>query len=125
MASILRTVMGLTFIFGCYFVGKFLVVVFALSIPAPLVGLLLLLTWLHIRQRPPVTLAIAAQPLLKHMSVLFVPAVVGVGIYWQDITRFAWSITSAIILTTICSVALTAWLAQRLLSKTESTQHHD
>ena len=53
---------------------------------------------------------------LKHMSLLFIPAVLGVSIYWADIQSNALAIAIAIIVTTSISLGITAWFSQQLFN---------
>jgi putative effector of murein hydrolase LrgA (UPF0299 family) len=117
MTRIYHVLLGWVAILGCYFAGKAIVLVTGLLVPAPLVGLLLLFGLLQLHQRPPEILALAAQPLLKHMSILFVPAVLGVGLYWDSILANIWSLAGAIILSTIVCMGFTAWFAQWLFNR--------
>lgn len=107
---------GWAAILSCYYAGTALVTVLAIPLPPALVGLLLLLVGLILRGRPASAVGVAASPLLKHMSVLFVPAVLGVGLYWQDIQQQAWSLFVAIVVTTTLSLGITAWAATHILS---------
>ncbi len=112
-------------ILGCYYAGVALTHVFALPLPPALIGLLLMLIALIIRGRPATAVSLAAAPLLKHMSVLFVPAVLGVGLYWHDIQQHAWSLFMAIGVSTAMSLGVTAWLAVRILAHSQGDTHHD
>ena len=109
------TFMGWLVIVSCYLVGEFIVLVLDVPLPGALVGLLLLLGALLLRQRPAVTVSRGAQPLLTHMSVLFVPAVIGVGLFWDEVRANALGIVLALVATTIVALGFTAWLAQRVL----------
>ena len=50
------------------------------------------------------------------MSVLFVPAVLGVSAYWKEIAENGWAIGIAIIITTCISLGISAKIAEKLLS---------
>jgi holin-like protein len=50
------------------------------------------------------------------MSLLFIPAVLGVSIYWADIQSNALAIAIAIIVTTSISLGITAWFSQQLFN---------
>ena len=109
------TLYGWLIIVGCYLVGEFFVLVTDLPLPGALIGLLLLLGGLLLRQRPAVTVGRGAQPLLTHMSVLFVPAVIGVGLFWAEVSENALGIALALVATTIVALGFTAWFAQWLM----------
>jgi putative effector of murein hydrolase LrgA (UPF0299 family) len=46
-------------------------------IPGPVIGLILLLTWLQIRNGVPAAVESVASTLVQHLGLLFVPAAVG------------------------------------------------
>ncbi|QJR81708.1 CidA/LrgA family protein [Alteromonas pelagimontana] len=98
-----------------FFLGEFLVAWFGIAIPGALMGLLLLLLFLTLRKRTPLPLTTASRPLLKHMVLLFVPAVLGVGLYRDEIAQNLFAVVGAIVITTTVSLGLTAWVAQRVL----------
>jgi holin-like protein len=88
-------------------------------VPGPVIGLVLLLAALVVQQRRGKAewkpLAQAADGLLAHLSIFFVPAAVGVMLYWEPLARegLAWIV--AIVASTIASIAVTAlFLRHRL-----------
>lgn len=109
------TLKGWVIIVGCYLVGEFVVLTFNLPLPGALIGLLILLCGLLLHQRPAVAVSRGARPLLAHMSVLFVPAVIGVGLFWGEVRDNALGITLSLVATTIIALGFTAWVAQRLM----------
>ncbi len=83
-------------------------------VPGPvlgLIGLLLLLNW------PPVREAVqaAAEVLLAHLSLLFVPVGVGVITHLDIVTHHGLQLLAAIVLSTWIGMAVTAALLKRLL----------
>ncbi|MDC8830162.1 CidA/LrgA family protein [Alteromonas gilva] len=117
MQQLTASMAGWLVIIACYLVGEFLVLVFNAPVPGALAGLLILLTILLLRQRSTPAISRAAQPLLTHMSVLFVPAVIGVGLFWDIVLSNVLGITLALVVTTVVSLGLTGWVAQWLLDK--------
>ena len=109
------TLTGWLIIVGCYLLGEFVVLVTAVPLPGALIGLLLLLCGLLVRQRPAIIIGKGAQPLLTHMSVLFVPAVIGVGLFLDEVRANALGILLSLVATTLIAMGFTAWLAQRLM----------
>lgn len=88
-------------------------------VPGPVIGLVLLLAALVVQQRRGkaewAPLAQAADGLLAHLSIFFVPAAVGVMLYWEPLARegLAWIV--AIVASTAASIAVTAlFLRHRL-----------
>ena len=115
MPSFIQRCLGFGLIILFYFIGEIAVRVLSLPLPGSLVGLLLLLMFQFFQTRPSPVLHAGGAPLLKYMSVLFVPAVLGVAVYWQHIEENLAAIAFAIVGTTIFSLGLAAWLSQRLL----------
>lgn len=99
-------------------VGEAMVRVLAVPVPGPVVGMALLL--LALVFRPAWTNAIkpTAQTLLQHLSLLFVPAGVGVMLHLQRLGDEAFAIGVALVISTwvgLASAALTmAWLMKRV-----------
>jgi len=88
-------------------------------VPGPVIGLVLLLAVLVVQQRRGrpewAPLGAAADGLLAHLSVFFVPAAVGVMLYWEPLARegVAWIV--AIVASTVASIAVTAWFLKHRL----------
>lgn len=115
MPSLTQRCLGFVLIFLFYFIGEIAVRVLSLPLPGTLMGLLLLLVFQFFQSRPSPILHAGGAPLLKYMSVLFVPAVLRVAIYWQHIEENLAAVSLAIVGTTIVSLGIAALLAQRLL----------
>lgn len=114
VSNVRHAAVGALLVFAAYYLGLFVVNALALPIPGPLMGLLLLLGVLFIFPKLEVHTARFVSLPLKHMSLFFVPAVLGVSIYWSDIQTNALAIAIAIIATTSLSLGLTAWFSQKL-----------
>lgn len=84
---------------------------FALPIvPGPVIGLLLLLGALLITKSVPQPLSVAADHLLAHLALLFIPASVGVVMYLPLLKENLVAVTVALlasVVTTLCITALT------------------
>lgn len=117
MKTIKKSLIGWAGLLGCLVTGKLLVLLFDFPLPGALTGLLLLLTFLIIRGRPSSSVTAAASPLLKHMSLLFVPAVLGVGLYWDDIVQHSSALIGAIFISTTVALGLAGMAAEKILSK--------
>ena len=114
MRDVRNTIVGAVLVFAAYYLGLLIVNVSDLPIPGPLMGLFLLLAMLFVFPQLEVHTARFVTFPLKHMPLLFIPAVLGVSIYWADIQANALAIAIAIILTTSISLGVTAWFAQYL-----------
>ncbi len=104
--------------------GEALVQLSGAPVPGPVLGLVSLLAFLVWRQRNGLSewkpLAQAADGLLAHLSIFFVPVSVGVMLYWEPLARegLAWIV--AIIASTVAAIAVTAlFLKHRLGEPTD------
>ena len=105
----------LTLIFSCQLAGEFFVAATALPVPGPVIGMALLFAGLVIWGTLPPQLGSVADTLLGHLSLLFVPAGVGVILHISLIWRDFLPISVALVISTIATIAATAlmmtWLS--------------
>lgn len=116
MFKLRQWITGAILVLGCYYLGTWLSSSTGLPLPGALTGLLILLAVLFIAPKTEPLVARAASPLLSHMSVLFVPAVLGVSAYWKEIAENGWAIGIAIVITTCISLGISAKIAEKLLA---------
>lgn len=116
MVKLRQWITGAILVLGCYYLGTWLSSSTGLPLPGALTGLLILLAVLFIAPKTEPLVARAASPLLSHMSVLFVPAVLGVSAYWKEIAENGWAIGIAIVITTCISLGISAKIAEKLLA---------
>jgi holin-like protein len=103
---------ALTLILVCQLIGEVSVLVTGLPVPGPVLGMLLLLGWLFLRGGVPESVGRTADGLLAHLSLLFVPAGVGVLAHWERM-RGQWiAIAAALVLGTLITLAVTALTMQ-------------
>ena len=95
-------------------VGEVIVQVAGLPVPGPVVGMLLLFLTLVLRGRAPGRLQDTAQTLLSHLSLLFVPAGVGVMLHFRRLEAEWLPISVALVASTVITIGVTA-LVMRLL----------
>lgn len=88
--------------------GEGLVLAFKLPVPGPVVGMLLLLVALLMRGAVPPPLRETSNGLLEHLSLLFVPAGVGVMVHLPRIGQEWLPMVVALVASTILTVAVTA-----------------
>jgi holin-like protein len=77
-------------------------------IPGPVIGLVLLLAWLQLRRGVPEPVDLVASTLVKHLGLLFIPAAVGVVIYWPQIRSHALAVGAALLVSVVMTIAVTA-----------------
>lgn len=98
----------LTLILSCQLLGELFVAATGLPVPGPVVGMLILFAGLTIRGNVPDGLAMVADALLSHLSLLFVPAGVGVIVHFALIGTEAVPISVALVASTLLTIAVTA-----------------
>lgn len=104
----------LTLVLSCQWLGELLRLVSGLPVPGPVLGMLLLFGFLLVRGDVPVGLGQLGDGLLRHLSLLFVPAGVGVMAH-ADLLQANWvPITAVVLFSTLLTIGFTAWLVQRL-----------
>lgn len=105
---------ALTLLVACQFVGEVISRGAGLAIPGPVIGLVLLLILLALRGGPSEELRETAGGLLRHLSLLFVPAGVGVVTQLGALERNWVALVVAIPVSTAIGLAVTGWVMQRL-----------
>ena len=104
-------------------IGEFFQKFFGLSIPGPVIGLvLLLLTLLLIQKRQRVVpikedLFNSAEILLNYLPLLFIPVGVGVVMHLSLLEDNLASVVFVIILGTLSTLALTGYIMEKILRK--------
>ena len=86
-----------------------------LPVPGPVIGMVLLLAFLHARPRTLDSLRPTSLGLLQHLSLLFVPAGVGVMVHWHRLADEGVAIIIAIVVSTVLALAATALTIRALL----------
>ena len=92
-------------------------------IPGPVVGLVLLLGFLGWHGRVPPRIDEVGSALLQHLGLLFVPASVGVVIFWPLLRQHALAIGLALVASVVATIAVTAWLLKRLGAVRPEDEH--
>ena len=95
-------------------IGEIIAHCLDLPVPGPVIGMLLLFVSLIIKGKTPDNLRDTANTLLTHLSLLFVPAGVGVMVHFGRIRNEAWPIAISLIASTALTIAVTAWLLNRI-----------
>ena len=97
--------------------GESLVLVLGAPVPGPVVGLALLLLTLVLRPAVLDPLRPTVQTLLQHLSLLFVPAAVGVMQHLQRLGDEALAIGVALVVSTLVCMATSAWTMLWLMKR--------
>jgi len=102
--------------------GELSVSLLDIPVPGPVIGMVMLFFTLVIRGQSNKALDSSSTALLSHLSLLFVPAGVGIMVHFDRITNEWQAISTALILSTIITMAATALIMlglNHLLSKKE------
>jgi len=102
--------------------GELSVSLLDIPVPGPVIGMVMLFFTLVIRGQSSKALDSSSTALLSHLSLLFVPAGVGIMVHFDRITNEWQAISTALILSTIITMAATALIMlglNHLLSKKE------
>ena len=113
-------VQALTLILLCQLIGEVAVRASGLPVPGPVLGMLLLLGWLFARGGVSEALGRTVDSLLGNLSLLFVPAGVGVLVHWPRVSDEWAAIAAALVLGTLIAMAATALTmagVQRLMGR--------
>lgn len=111
---------GITLLLVYELVGEVCTLLLRLPIPGPVLGMMFLFLTLVGRGRIPHSLELASETLLNHLSLLFVPAGVGVMIHFDRIRQEAVAISLTLLLSTVITMTVTATVmsvTQRLFSR--------
>ncbi|HYG87891.1 MAG TPA: CidA/LrgA family protein [Azospirillum sp.] len=108
---------SITILLVCQLVGEVTARVLTLPVPGPVLGMLLLFLGLLVRGGVPRSMTDTAGGLLRNLSLLFVPAGVGVVAHLSRLADEALPIAAALIGSTLLSIAVTAWVMAALLRR--------
>jgi holin-like protein len=116
---------GIAILLMCQLIGVFIVEAFSVSIPGPVLGMALLAVALLIMKRIPQRLEKSADGLLSHLSLLFVPAAVGVVQQFDLIQREGIAILVALAISTTLSIAVCGLVFSLVSKKMVQNTAHD
>ncbi len=111
---------SLTVLILCQFAGEVAARSLGLPLPGPVLGLLLLLAILIARGGPDEPLRETSNGLLRYLSLLFVPAGVGIVTQLDALARDWVAILASILASTLLSLIVTGWTMQRLSRRREA-----
>ena len=99
---------GITLLLIYQLIGEFSVLYLKLPVPGPVVGMLLLLLTLRLRDHIPAFLDTTSSSLLSHLPLLFIPAGVGMMVHFERIVDEWLPITVTLLLSTLITMMATA-----------------
>lgn len=100
-----------------WLVGEFLVAQLGLGLPGPVAGMLLLLAVSMVRKRVAPAVSHAGHGLLSHLSLLFVPAGVGIIDQANLLVQHGAGMIATLFLSTAVTLAVTALTLKHLLTR--------
>jgi holin-like protein len=93
--------------------GEVLTRAAGVPVPGPVAGMVLLLAALELRA-PADDLRVASSGLLAHLSLLFVPAGVGIVLHAPRLASHWPALAVSLVVSTTATIAVTGWLGERL-----------
>lgn len=96
-----------------------------IPLPGPVIGMLLLFAYLLMRGHAPPPLARTSQAILENLSLLFVPAGVGIIAHWRAAAGEAWQIALVLVLAAAITLLVTAWTLHLLLGRRRTQMDED
>ncbi|MBZ5877584.1 CidA/LrgA family protein [Chromohalobacter israelensis] len=111
-------ILGMSILLGCQFIGEILVHALHLPVPGPVLGMAVLLVGLMVNGRVPSGLRTSGEGLLRYLTLLFVPAGVGIMVHFGLIEADFWPIVVTLVVSTSLTLAVTAKVMERLTRST-------
>ncbi len=110
---------ALTLLLVCQAFGEAVVRLAGLPVPGPVMGMLLLFAWLMAKGEVPEAVGKTTAGLLEHLSLLFVPAGVGVVLY-LDLVAAEWqAILASLVVSTLATIVVTAFVMRKLVGRAD------
>ncbi len=104
----------ITLLLVCQLAGEVVARLAGLPVPGPVVGMVILFLGLMVKGGVPADLDRVGTALLSNLSLLFVPAGVGVMVHLGVIAEEWLPISAALIAGTLVTIAVTAWVMAAL-----------
>jgi holin-like protein len=108
---------GLTLLLICQLIGEATVRGLGLPVPGPVLGMALLFCGFLLRGGIPKDVELVGSTLLQHLSLLFVPAGVGVMLYLPLFAAEWQAIAASLVFSTLLTIAVTALIMKWLLPR--------
>lgn len=105
-----------TALLACQLAGEVAARALALPVPGPVLGMVLLFVGLVAHGRVPTALDAVSGTLLRHLSLLFVPAGVGVITHLGRVQAEPWALLVALVPGTLVTIVVTGWAMSRLVT---------
>lgn len=106
-------------------VGEVISRVLELPVPGPVIGMALLFATLLLRESFAEPLRETAQTLLQHLSLLFVPAGVGIMLHFHRVGAEWLPLSASLIASTVLAIAVPALVLQLLARGSRAAEPKD
>ena len=110
-----KSLTGFTWLLVFQLIGEALNKALQLPVPGPVLGLILLLFGLRLLPLLRLQIGQSADAILAHLSLLFIPAGVGVILYFRQLLANGWALGAVLLISTWVGLAVTAIVAQALI----------
>jgi len=104
-------------------IGEILVQASGWPVPGPVIGMVLLFLVLRWRGVLPTALRVTAETLLSHLSLLFVPAGVGIIQHGARLADEWLAVSVALVVSTLVTVAVTALVMRAVVGRRRGGQN--
>lgn len=105
-------------ILTCQLAGEAFVTATGIPFPGPVVGMLIMFVFLLVRRSVPSKLGQVTRALLDNLSLLFVPAGVGVILHLKLLSEDLLPLTAAMVVSTLLTIAVTGMIMNSLNRQT-------
>ncbi|MDR5858606.1 CidA/LrgA family protein [Halomonas eurihalina] len=112
-------IMGMSMLLACQMLGELVTRGLTLPVPGPVIGMVILLVALVVRGKVPSSLRMTGEGLLRYLTLLFVPAGVGLMVHGALIGADLLPIVVTLVGSTAVTLAVTAWVLSRLQRRGE------
>lgn len=110
---------AIALLFVCQLAGEVIHRLTGLPLPGSVIGMVLLLAWLAFVPRERLTLTQVTGWLTAHLSIMFVPAAVGVMEEGAILSRYGFGIVVAVAVSTLLTLAVTALVFRAVAGRAE------
>ncbi|WP_110599536.1 CidA/LrgA family protein [Salinicola lusitanus] len=118
-------IIGMCILLGCQFLGEVISRALSLPVPGPVLGMLVLLIGLLIRGSVPASLRVIGEGLLKYLTLLFVPAGVGLIQHFGLIRQEIWILIATLIASTSVTILVTSQILQRTARQRQPAKENE
>lgn len=98
-------------------IGETLAFTLRLPVPGPVIGLALLFGWLVWRPSAVATIKPTALEVLRHLSLMFVPAGVGVMLHGERLATEGWKLLVAVVGSAVITIAVTGLVGRWAIAR--------